>query len=97
MQTEQLIAIEIFCQRHDIETAFMDNLYECGLVEITIQDNGRFISEEQVADAEKFIRLHYDLDINIEGLEAVNHLLQRIRSLQDELTALRNRMRLYEE
>jgi PleD family two-component response regulator len=36
------------------------------------------------------------MDINVEGIEAVSHLLERIQRLQDELTGLKNRLRLYE-
>ena len=32
------------------------------------------IDFEQLADIEKYIHLYYDLDINMEGLEAIMHL-----------------------
>jgi len=40
--------------------------------------------------------LHVDLDINIEGLDAISHLLQKVNALQNELVALRNRLQIYE-
>ena len=48
------------------------------------------------SNLEKFIRLYYELDINLEGIETITHLLQRINSLQDEIIILKNRLRLYE-
>ncbi len=45
----------------------------------------------------RIIRLYYELDINLEGIEAIIHLLQRIDThQQEEIIALRNRLRLYE-
>jgi hypothetical protein len=38
------------------------------------------------------VHLHYDLDINIEGIEAISHLLDRVDNLQRELITLKNRL-----
>jgi len=45
---------------------------------------------------EKFIRFHYEMDINIEGIETISHLLQRVNELQQEIVALKNKVGLYE-
>ena len=42
------------------------------------------------------IRLHYDLDINLEGIETIFHLLERIETLQHEMHELRKKIGLYE-
>jgi hypothetical protein len=42
------------------------------------------------------MRLHYDLDINLEGIEAITCLLDRVRSMQEEIRELRNRLGVYE-
>ena len=52
----------------------------------------KYLLKDQIREVEKMIRMHYDLDINIEGIEAISHLLQRLDSLQEELTALKNRI-----
>jgi hypothetical protein len=61
----------------------------------TIKDTG-FIDADQLHQIEKYIRFYYELDINMEGIETITHLLHRVISLQDEITELRNRLRLYE-
>ena len=43
------------------------------------------------------IRLHYDLNINLEGLDAVYNLLKRVENLQSEITSLHNKLRIYED
>ena len=96
MQTEYLIAIDEFCVKHDIEVSFINSLHETGLIEITTIDEAGFIQVDQIRQLEKFIRFHYELDINIEGIETISHLLQRVNDLQEEIIALRNRVGLYE-
>jgi hypothetical protein len=96
MQTENLIAINEFCINHNIEISFISSLKQTGLIEITTIKETEFIDAGQLLQLEKFIRFYYELDINLEGIETITHLLQRIRSMQDEIIALRNRLRLYE-
>ena len=56
----------------------------------------RYLPSSQLPDVERYTRMYYDLSINIEGIEAIHHLLDRVRGLQDEVRTLRNRLRLYE-
>ena len=96
MQTEYFIAVEEFCNNHNIEISFISSLQQTGLIEITTIEDTGFIDADQIEQLEKFICLYYELDINLEGIETITHLLQRIKALQDEIIALRNRLRLYE-
>ena len=96
MQTKNFIAVNEFCINHNIEISFIDSLQQTGLIEIAIVEETAFIDAEQLERVEKFIRFYYDLDINLEGIETITHLLQRQRAMQDEIIALRNRLSLYE-
>jgi len=96
MQTEYLVALDEFCANHNIEISFISSLQQTGLVEITTIKETGFIDAGQIQQLEKFIRLYYELDINLEGIETITHLLKRINSLQDEITTLKNKLRLYE-
>ncbi len=96
MQTDYLIALNEFCTSHNIEISFISSLQENGLVEVTTIDETVFIDAGQLQQLEKFIRLYYDLDINLEGIETISYLLERITSLQEENIKLKNRLRLYE-
>lgn len=96
MTKENLISANEFCISHNIEISFIDSLNEEGLIEVTTVDDVEYICQDQLNDLEKIVRLYYDLDINIEGIETVIHLLKRINDLQDEITDLKNRLRLYE-
>jgi hypothetical protein len=96
MQTENLIAIKEFCIHNNIEISFISSLQQTGLIEITTIEETPFISAEQLRQVEQYIRLYYDLDINLEGIETITHMLHRMNTMQEEITALRNRLRLYE-
>jgi len=96
MQTKNYIAVNEFCISHNIEISFIDSLQQTGLIEIAFVEENAFIDAEQLEQVEKFIRFYYDLDINLEGIETITHLLQRQRAMQDEIIALRNRLSLYE-
>ena len=97
MKTDNLIRVADFCVHYEVEFSFLNSLEEHGLVEIIHIDNERYVSEERLAGIEKMIRLHHDLDINPEGIQAVLHLLERIDNLQSELNVLRNRLNLHED
>jgi hypothetical protein len=96
METEYLISIDEFCAIHNIEISFISSLQQSGLIEITTVREAGFIEADQLKQLEKFIRLYYELDINLEGIETINYLLQRISSMQHEIVALRNKLRIYE-
>ena len=57
----------------------MDSLKEYGLVEFTLIDEAPFVTIKQLSELEKLIRLHYDLDINLEGIDAIIHLLKKCK------------------
>ena len=97
MPKDYLIAIEEFCSRHNIEVSFIGSLKEHGLIEIRTVEEKDYIDARQLQHLEKIVRFYYELDINLEGIEAVTHLLQRIDALQEEITMLRNRLHFYEQ
>jgi hypothetical protein len=96
MNKGNIIPANEFCASHNIEISFINSLQDAGLIEITTIKETEYIYENQLNELEKIVRLYYELDINLEGIETVIHLLQRINGLQDEITLLRNRLRLYE-
>ncbi len=96
MTNEEMVAVHEFCLSHNVEISFLYSLGESGLVEITTIEETAFINRDHLPDLEKFVRLHYDMDINLEGIETIHHLLQQIRTMQDEMQTLRNRLRMYE-
>jgi hypothetical protein len=96
MQTKYLIAIDDFCANHKIDISFISSLQQTGLIEITTIEDSGFIAADQLLELEKYVRFYYELDINLEGIETVTYLLQKINNLQNEIKTLNNKLRLYE-
>jgi hypothetical protein len=96
METKNLILIEQLCSHHNIEVSFINSLQEFGLIEIVVIEDNRYLSHEQLKDIEKMMRLHYELDINMEGIDAISNLLLQIDNLQQELSAAKNKLKVFE-
>lgn len=96
MESNDLIPVQLFCVTHKIELSFIDALQQYGLVEITTVEAQTYFTESQLREVEKLVRLHYDLDINFEGMEAIGHLLEKLKTIQARNTELQNRLNLYE-
>ena len=93
---ENLIPIPVLCVHYQVELSFFTNLSDMGLFEIKTYETNQYIDSEAVYKIEKMVRMHQELKVNVEGIDIVFNLLQKIETLQNELTALKNRLRLYE-
>lgn len=92
MEPHDLIRLELICRSYDVEPSFIDELFECGLIKLIEHDNDRFIEASHIHLLESMIHLHYDLDINVPGIETIHHLVERVEALQEEIRVLKNRL-----
>lgn len=95
MHTDFIIVNE-YCQRTNMDPSFFVLLEEGGLINTYIEEGIEYFPSSQLHDLERYSRMYYDLSINIEGIEAIHHMLNRMENLQKELDMLRSRLRLYE-
>lgn len=93
MQTEFIIVSE-YCHKCHIDPSFIVLLEEGGLIEIHIEEEKRYLLSSQLRDLEKYIRWYYDLSINIEGIDAIRHILARMEILQDEMNKLKRKLEI---
>jgi uncharacterized protein YqgQ len=96
MELHNYIAVNEFCESHGITLHFVKQLHEYGMIEIVELKNMKYITQEELPKAEKIVRLYSDLDINLEGIEVIDQLLDRIERMQKEIILLRNKLGLYE-
>jgi len=82
---------------YNIEYTFINSLQEAGLVQIKTVNETTYIPETELQKLERMIHLHHDLEINVAGIEAITHLLDRVEQMQENMRGLRNRLRLYED
>jgi len=93
MNTDNLIRIEYFCEQYNVELTFINSLQEFGLINVMDIEDSKYLSNEDLKEIEKLIRLHYELGINMEGIDVISNLLNQIADLQQELTVARNKIR----
>ena len=97
MATQDLILIEKLCLHYKIEFSFFDALDNIGLIEIKIFEENKYLYQDKIGDVEKMIRLHHELNLNMEGIDIVFNLLENEMKLKEEINKLRNKLRLYED
>jgi hypothetical protein len=96
MSKQHTIQIKTLCRHYQVEQTFFSHLTDIGLIEtITIQDT-LYVDETDIRQIDKIIRLYRELDINPEGIDVIMNLLDRIDDLEQQLTATKNRLGLYE-
>ena len=94
MQTD-LIIINDYCTRCDIEPDFVRMLGEGGLIDVEMIDDTDCFPASQLGELERYTHLYDDLSINIEGIDAIRHLLRRIENLQERVRKLENELHFY--
>ncbi|MDO5510927.1 MAG: chaperone modulator CbpM [Weeksellaceae bacterium] len=92
---QKYITITEYCSKTGIEETFVLRLIEDGL--IAASHEVERIDEALLPEIEKFSRWHYDLGVNLEGLEVMSHLLEKIDAMQQEMLLMQNRLRRFED
>lgn len=95
MDTELIIFNE-YCQKSHTDPTFIISLEEGGLIEIRTVDGERYLLASQLRELERYSHLYYDLSINIEGIDAIHHMLERMERLQQEVSFLRRQLRRFQ-
>jgi restriction endonuclease S subunit len=83
---EELVAL------YNIEITFFDELEECGLLRTETDNEVKYLYYEELPAFERFVNWHYDLEVNLPGLEVISHLLEQIDALRAERRTLLNQM-----
>lgn len=94
METNNLVLVEHFCSHCNVDFSFINSLHDHGLIEIIVLEDRKYLSNEQLKEVERAIRFHYELNINIEGIDVISNLLSQISDLQQELNTARNKLKL---
>ncbi len=95
--TKQLISIHKICESYQIPESFFEELQAYELLPVYTENNKLLIDENTLPQVEKIMRLHFDLNINMEGIDVIINLLNQIEQMQDEINELKKRLRLYED
>jgi chaperone modulatory protein CbpM len=91
MEEEVKIPVKVICERYSIEPSFFVQLKDFSLIEFEEDGDNYFVSHDQLSELERFIRLHYELEINMQGIDVIRHLLARIDALEKKISTFNNR------
>lgn len=97
METTDMIVLDEFCTSHEVEVSFVRSLEEHGLIETIIINKTLCIQGNELPKLEQIVRLHQELNINPEGIDAIHILLKRIEDMQNEIIELRNKLDFYKK
>jgi len=96
MDSKNSIRIRECCVTYGIEESFVFDLQHYEVIHIESIDEEPYISELELPVLEKMIRMHQELEINPQGLQAIHHLLEKVTGLQEEVSALRRKLNRFE-
>ncbi|MGJ8592532.1 MAG: chaperone modulator CbpM [Aquaticitalea sp.] len=97
MNEQRYIPLKTICTHYKVETKFLDGLNDYGLIEITTIEQSPCVHQDHIKDLESMIRMHDDLQLNLEGIDTVMNLLGKVEQLQEELRCVKNRLGIYED
>ena len=96
MNSENLVPVTVLCTHYRVEMSFFNNLEEIGLLDLESIAETQYIPSDKIGEVEKIIRMQQDLNLNLEAIDVVFNLLEKVDGLQNELRRTRGRLRLYE-
>jgi len=97
MKTENLIPAIEFCTSHGIEFSFIDSLKEFDLIEVITIEKNTYLNLKELPKIEQILLFHKELEINLEGIDVIINLLNRLQKIQYEVTMLKNKLQMYED
>jgi len=92
-----LVSVEDFCMHHAIEITFIQSLEEYGLIQTSKVEKANFLNLDDLDKLERYLRLYQELEINLEGLHAVAHLLNQMNVMQDKILNLKKEISYYKQ
>lgn len=78
------ISREELVKIYNIEITFFDSLEESGLLKTETENEVKYILYDELSSFERFANWHYDLDVNVPGIEMINGLLQKLEQVSIE-------------
>ncbi|MFC7346225.1 chaperone modulator CbpM [Chryseobacterium zhengzhouense] len=86
------ISREELVKIYNIEVTFFDELVDSGLLHIQTENEIRYLRYEDLPSFERFANWHYDLEINLPGLEVIHDMLKKMEDLKQKNRELMNKL-----
>lgn len=85
-----LIKITDISTSGNIHISFIKQLHHNGLIEIITIEQIEFVEEDALPRIEQYHTWYEDLEINMQGIEVIRNLLDKIERLKEEIRALKS-------
>lgn len=92
MKSSNYISLDTLCEHYEIEVSFINQLNEMGIIEIINIEHSNCIHSDRIKNLEKIIRMNRDLQINLEGIDTILNLLDKIEELQSEIQQMKQKL-----
>ncbi|HCA08279.1 MULTISPECIES: chaperone modulator CbpM [unclassified Chryseobacterium] len=86
------ISREELVKIYNIEITFFDELVDVGLLNVETENEIRYLLYEDLPVFERFTNWHYDLEINLPGLEVISDMLRKMEDLKRRNRDLMNKL-----
>lgn len=86
------ISREELVKIYNVEITFFDELVNSGLLTIHTENEIRYLMYEDLPMFERFTNWHYDLEINLPGLEVIHEMLKKMEDLRQRNRELMNKL-----
>lgn len=94
MDEKRRFTLNEICTSYKVTHSFLADLSELGLIEIYEYQSENCIEENEIPRLEMFMRWHNELNINFEGIDVIQNLLNKINLMQEEINILKSHMKL---
>lgn len=86
------ISREELVKIYNVEITFFNELVDSGLLNIHTDDEIHYLMYEDLPIFERFTNWHYDLEINLPGLEVIHDMLSKMEDLKRKNRDLMNKL-----
>lgn len=96
MKEESYILIQHYCETTSVDPEFIEQLFEYGLIQHLEHGDAPAVHQEELPIIERMARLHYDLEVNLEGLQVIAHMRKKMIQMQKQMIDLERKLKRFE-
>lgn len=96
MKNKDFVTIKTLSIHYNLKESFFLELNDNQLINIVVINNQHSIHHDEIYQLEKIIRIHVDLDINIQGVDVILNLINEVENLKSKINILKGKLVLIE-
>lgn len=97
MEAKEFIPVINLCTHYEVAVSFFDELHDIGLIKIVAVEQKPCLHCDHLNRVERIIRIYKELNVNIEGIDVIFNLLDRIKELEAALQITQDKLLKFDE